>query len=366
MTMRPDRVVRLGNSVVQHGPANDRVYLMKLDPGDLPGIVDEVVRLGRERGYSKLFARVSGRHAAHFQRRGFLHEAQVPGMCNGVATGYFMSRYLEPRRAVARDQGLLEDVLATARAKAEAAGNARDEGPRAADSLNADGALGKGVAQDAGEAGLDATSDGMCGEGAGMGHIRAAHPPTPSEAPTPGATIPTSTVVAAATAAHSAEADLQAIKPLSEGHAEELAALYAEVFESYPFAIHDPAYLREAMAEGTAFFGIRSGGRLVAAASAEIDARWRCAEITDFATLPACRGRGAASRLLAHMERAVRRMDIRTAYTIARAASYGMNAVFAKNGYDHGGTLTNNTHIGGGLETMNVWYKDLEHPSGAV
>lgn len=305
MTMRPDRVVRLGNSVVQHGPANDRVYLMKLDPGDLPGIVDEVVRLGRDRGYSKLFARVSGRHAAHFQRRGFLHEAQVPGMCNGVSTGYFMSRYLEPRRAVARDQGLLEDVLETARSKAEAGAGAPAER-------------------------RDRTAPKRGGEAGRSGGGEAA------------------------------------IEPLDESHAGELAALYAGVFESYPFAIHDPAYLREAMAEGTTFFGIRSGGNLVAAASAEIDPRWRCAEMTDFATLPACRGRGAASRLLAHMERAVRRMDIRTAYTIARAGSYGMNAVFAKNGYDHGGALTNNTHIGGGLETMNVWYKGFEQPSGTA
>ena len=307
MTMRPDSVMRLGNSVVQHGPANDRVYLMKLDPCDLPGIVDEVVRLGRDRGYSKLFARVSDRHAAHFQRRGFLHEAQVPGMCNGMATGYFMSRYLEPRRAVARDQGLLEDVLETARSKA---------------------------------------GGGACGPEGRPGHAK-------PERDSGGGTS-------------RGERSAQAIEPLNESHAEELAALYAGVFESYPFAIHDPAYLREAMAEGTVFFGIRSGGELVAAASAEIDACWRCAEMTDFATRPACRGRGAASRLLAHMERAVRRMDVRTAYTIARAGSYGMNAVFAKNGYDHGGALTNNTHIGGGLETMNVWYKSLEHPSGTA
>ena len=51
--------------------------------------------------------------------------------------------------------------------------------------------------------------------------------------------------------------------------------------------------------------------------------------------------------------------DIITAYTIARAISFGMNITFAKNGYKYSGTLKNNTNISGKLESMNVWYKYL-------
>ncbi len=50
---------------------------------------------------------------------------------------------------------------------------------------------------------------------------------------------------------------------------------------------------------------------------------------------------------------------IRTAYTIARAVSYGMNITFARCGYQYGGRLVNNTDIAGSLESMNVWYKTL-------
>jgi hypothetical protein len=43
-----------------------------------------------------------------------------------------------------------------------------------------------------------------------------------------------------------------------------------------------------------------------------------------------------------------------------------MNITFAKNGYEFCGTLTNNTDISGGLESMNVWFKPLDSEAGEV
>ncbi|MFH1912962.1 MAG: putative beta-lysine N-acetyltransferase [Pseudomonadota bacterium] len=284
--MRHDQITRLGNSLVQHGPANDRVYLMKLDRADLPGIVDAMHELGRERGYTKLFAKVPADAADHFARRGFVNEARVPGMRRGEGSACFMSRYLARRRAVPGDPERIADVLDVAERK--------------------------------------------------------------SRKPVVAAPGP-------------------AVIRLGPEHAEALAALYGAVFETYPFPITDPGYLREAMDEDVAFFGIPGAipgnpagdEGLLAAASAEMDMHWKCAEMTDFATLPTMRGQGAAGRLLAHMEDAVRGRGIRTAYTIARAASYGMNTVFARAGYRYGGTLHNNTQIAGRLESMNVWHRRL-------
>lgn len=54
------------------------------------------------------------------------------------------------------------------------------------------------------------------------------------------------------------------------------------------------------------FFGIRKHGKIVAAASAEMDRSWGCVEMTDFATLPEHQGKGDASKLLARMEKACR------------------------------------------------------------
>ena len=62
------------------------------------------------------------------------------------------------------------------------------------------------------------------------------------------------------------------------------------------------------------------------------------------------------------MEENMKTAGFVTLYTIARAASIGINATFAKCGYTFAGTLINNTQISGRIESMNVWYKNLpEH-----
>ncbi|WP_041531307.1 putative beta-lysine N-acetyltransferase [Syntrophotalea carbinolica] len=149
------------------------------------------------------------------------------------------------------------------------------------------------------------------------------------------------------------------LRSLIESDVEAAAAVYREVFASYPFPIHDPAYLLETMRDHVRYFGVWHEGRLVALASAEMDRTAGHAEMTDFATLPSCRGNGFAQALLAFMEQEIKGDGIRTAFTIARAYSYGMNITFARAGYRFGGTLRNNTQICGRLESMNVWYKPL-------
>jgi putative beta-lysine N-acetyltransferase len=139
-----------------------------------------------------------------------------------------------------------------------------------------------------------------------------------------------------------------------------MAELYRQVFATYPFPIHDESYLRQTMATNVIYFGIWEEDGLIALASAEIDRSGKNAEMTDFATRPDCRGRGLANYLLAQAEAAAEKLGIKTAYTIARAYSAGMNITFARNGYTFSGTLTHNTQISGKLESMNVWYKALQ------
>lgn len=140
------------------------------------------------------------------------------------------------------------------------------------------------------------------------------------------------------------------------GDAKELAALYREVFASYPFPITSPRYLRETMASHVVYRVIRDeSGAVVAAASGEMNLEYRNAEMTDFATLPSQRGVGLAQHLLAALEGDMEERKIRQLYTIARARSAGMNRVFYNRGYEHTGTLVNNCHIAGRFEDMHVW-----------
>lgn len=143
------------------------------------------------------------------------------------------------------------------------------------------------------------------------------------------------------------------------GDAPELAALYAEVFSTYPYPITDPAYLRETARTHVVYRLVRNAaGQVVAAASAEANLALRNAEMTDFASLPSERGKGLAQFLLAALEDDARaRFGIECFFTVARASQPGMLKTFHKAGYLYSGALVNNCTIGGGFETMLVFYK---------
>ncbi len=150
------------------------------------------------------------------------------------------------------------------------------------------------------------------------------------------------------------------LRKCSKNDVSEMAAVYQQVFMSYPFPIHEPDYLLQTMHSHVDYFCIEVAGKIIALASAEKDMENANAEMTDFATLPEWRGRRLAKYLLACMEQHIIENDgIKTAFTIARAASPGMNITFAGTGYRYGGCLVNNTNISGGLESMNVWYKTI-------
>jgi len=141
--------------------------------------------------------------------------------------------------------------------------------------------------------------------------------------------------------------------------ADDLAALYDCVFASYPFPITDPGYLVSTMETNVIYRIVRNpAGKIVAAASAEIDYEHHNAEMTDFATLPETRGLGLAQLLLSALEGDMMELKITNLYTVARARSAGMNRVFFNNDYSWTGTLVNNCHIAGGFEDMHVWCKN--------
>jgi putative beta-lysine N-acetyltransferase len=149
------------------------------------------------------------------------------------------------------------------------------------------------------------------------------------------------------------------LRPCKEEDVERMAEIYTVVFPSYPFPIHESEYLLETMRSYVDYFCIEAEGKIVALSSAEMDLKNSNVEMTDFATLPDWRGNGFGIHLLKRMERNVKEKGVKTAYTIARAASAGMNITFAKSGYIFAGRLINNTNISGTIESMNVWYKSL-------
>ncbi len=93
----PDTTMRMGRSWVHHGPLNDRVYLMKLDDHDMPGLPRMLLLLARREGRGKVVAKVPEDHLQDFVDQGYEVEATVEGMMNGV-DGHFVSYFFDQGR----------------------------------------------------------------------------------------------------------------------------------------------------------------------------------------------------------------------------------------------------------------------------
>ncbi|WHX98952.1 putative beta-lysine N-acetyltransferase [Neobacillus sp. DY30] len=149
------------------------------------------------------------------------------------------------------------------------------------------------------------------------------------------------------------------LKKANESCAEELSELYREVFQIYPTPLHDPEYVKKTMKEGTVYYVFFHQGKIVSAASAEVNSFYKNAELTDCATLKEHRTYGLMKIILRELERELKRQGIYCAYSIARSLSFGMNAVLFQLGYQYRGRLMNNCYIFDKLENMNMWVKNL-------
>lgn len=275
-----DAMKKIGNSLLQYGEFSNRIYIMKVDAGDIDLILDEIKSLRSINKYSKVIVKVPEELVDVFFQEGFQKEAFVKGYYKGKKDGMFLAKYYTSDRKIDKDVELCKKVLSVA--------------------------LGKEV------------EDGKKILG-----------------------------------------DDYRIRTLTKKDVKEAVELYKQVFETYPFPIHEEKYLLETMEENLTFFGIWHKERLVALSSIEASVKEQNAEMTDFAVLDEYRGMGFSKMLLDEMESTLKSMGYKTAYTIARAKSFGMNITFVKNDYEYGGMLINNTQIAGDIESMNVWYKSL-------
>ena len=276
-----DRIEKIGHSKIHHGPLNDRVYLMRLDPRDMPEIVPRLMRLAHRNEYGKILAKVPHRAAADFRSNGFVCEARIPAFYRGGEDALFLALFPD----AARRKPLHRSDIERSRKRLQTVGP------------------------------------------------KSASEPIASEPP---------------------------VRVCWPGDIPEMRRLYRRVFQSYPFPIYDRKYLAATMNADVRYYGVRDErDRMVALASCEMDLKNRAVEMTDFAVLPAQRGRGISGFLLRAMEADMHRRGMRTAFTIARTRSPGINIVFRRRGYRRAGMLVNNTHIAGDIESMWVWHKRM-------
>ncbi len=119
--MQTDAMERLGRSLVQHGPGNDRIYLMHLDMADYPVIVPELVAMAERHGYSKIFAKIPAHAEKMFLLSGFEREATAPGLFRqgkSSLDALFVSRFMCSERSLENRPQEVDEVLRVSKAKA--------------------------------------------------------------------------------------------------------------------------------------------------------------------------------------------------------------------------------------------------------
>lgn len=111
-----DKTETIGKSLIQHGPNNDRVYLMKLASEDKVEIVNTLYNLAILKRYTKIFVKVPESSANVFLENNFKEEARIPRFYNGKEDGCFMSLYFSAKRSfVARKtKKLIQSIVSAA------------------------------------------------------------------------------------------------------------------------------------------------------------------------------------------------------------------------------------------------------------
>lgn len=150
------------------------------------------------------------------------------------------------------------------------------------------------------------------------------------------------------------------IETANQNDVEEMTTLYKSIFKTYPTPLENPDYIMKVMYENVLFKIVRYKGKIISAASADMNPEYLNAEITDCATYPEYRGKGLISKLMDQLESELIKNNYKTLYTIARAGVIGINRAFAKRGYLYQGRLINNCNIGGRFEDMNIWFKQVQ------
>lgn len=276
-----DRIEKAGNSLIQHGKENDRVYILEVANDEASQLIAYVDQLADEQNYTKIIAKIPEELKPLFLEHNYKEEASIPRFFKGETTGLFMAKYLHVKRSQHNQRQLIGDIIL------------------------------KSIEKNLEKEQLVLNDD-------------------------------------------------YSFDVLSEKDATEMAQIYSTTFSSYPFPIDQPEYIKDTMKSHVIYFGIRHENKLIALASCEMNKEKQNVEFTDFATLQKYQGNNLAYILIQRMEKHMRQLNYKTAYTIARSVSYGMNISFGKANFKFAGTLVNNTNIAGSIESMNIWFKHLD------
>ncbi len=112
-----DTIELMGNSLIQHGKYNDRIYLIKLSEKDFPEILTKLDDIALSNKYSKIFCKVPSWAKSAFESEGYKQEAYIPNFFEGKNTVYFMSKYISDWRKVEKQSDKITEILEVSQKK---------------------------------------------------------------------------------------------------------------------------------------------------------------------------------------------------------------------------------------------------------
>lgn len=114
-----DKIEKLGDSLIQHGKFNDRIYLMKLADKDYPGIVKRLDDLAQQNNYTKIFAKVRNKHLDKFLSNDYEQEAHIPDFYADGEKTFFLGKFLDDGRKKIANQERIDKVIQVAKGKSK-------------------------------------------------------------------------------------------------------------------------------------------------------------------------------------------------------------------------------------------------------
>lgn len=116
--MIKDRIEKIGNVVIQHGPLSNRIYLMHMGKENPEEIMKVIHKIAMEHGYTKIFAKVSKKQAETFLRNGYRIEAVIPLFYKSQEDAVFLGKYLSDDRAELKQVEQIGEYLRLAYSRA--------------------------------------------------------------------------------------------------------------------------------------------------------------------------------------------------------------------------------------------------------
>jgi len=112
--MGADTVSAIGNSLVQFGHHNERIYVMRMASDDIPDIIRSLDDLARKERYSKIVVKIPISSVPVFLEAGYIIESIVPHFFHGKEAAAFMAWYSDPKRKEVANHAVIRQVLSTA------------------------------------------------------------------------------------------------------------------------------------------------------------------------------------------------------------------------------------------------------------